>query len=125
MKDIAITLPRKIWDKIVAGEKTIELRKRIPGDFDVAESRCYVIEKGKKAVIGRLSLEFCRMRNDGFNRALLQSRACVPCTWIEKYYEGHEYMCVWHIRSCKMYKYYIEIEALGLNASPQSYTYVW
>lgn len=125
MADIAITLPRRLWDKIVAGKKTIELRKRIPKDFDIAEDWCYVIEKGKKRVLGRMSLKFSRIRNDGFNRAFLQARAYVPCKWMEEYYEGHEYMCLWHIINYKEYTADIGIGFLGLRSAPQSFVYVW
>lgn len=125
MADIAITLPLKLWDKIVAGKKTIELRKRIPKDFDIAEDWCYVVEKGKKRVLGRMTLTFCRMKNDEYNRALVQAGAGVPGTWIEKYYKGHRMMCLWCIKGCKEYSDNIGIGFLGIASAPQSYVYVW
>ena len=125
MADIAITLPRKLWDKIVAGEKTIELRKSMPKDFDIAEDWCYVIEKGTGRVLGRMSLKFCHARNDDFIRTLVQKDAGVPCEWIEKYYKGHAFMCLWHITCHLEFKYDIGIGFLGLHSAPQSFVYVW
>lgn len=124
MADIAITLPRNLWDKIVAGEKTIELRKRIPKDFDIAEDWCYVVEKGTRRVLGRMTLSFSRVENDGLNRELVKVCACVPCEWVEKYYKGHAYMCLWYITCRFEFKYDIGIGFLGLHSAPQSFAYV-
>lgn len=125
MADIAITLPRKLWDKIVAGEKTIELRKRIPKDFDITEDWCYVIEKGAGRVLGRLALSFSRVENDGLNRELAQACAGVPCEWIEKYYKGHRMMCLWYIKDFIEFKFDVLFGFLGLHSAPQSFAYVW
>ena len=50
MKDIVITLPFELWQKIVKKEKRIELRKGLPRLFDNSRSKCYVFPELAKAI---------------------------------------------------------------------------
>lgn len=50
--DIAITLPKHLWQLILAGKKTIELRKNFPTYFLTRTHKVFVCEKGSNKVLG-------------------------------------------------------------------------
>lgn len=56
--DIAITLPKDLWLKIVSGEKKVEMRKwDLPKHFDLKLDSIYVVIKGTRKVVGRFKVE--------------------------------------------------------------------
>ena len=125
MENIAITLPQKLWDKVVAGEKVVELRKRFPRRFDSELSRCYVVGKGTSMVLGALSLSFEQVENTDENRRLVQKGAGVPLAWIERYYAGHLYMHLWYIIHFGDFRDWdVDISVLGLARVPESFVYL-
>lgn len=60
--DIAITLPKDLWSKIVSGEKKVEMRKwDLPKHFDLKKDSIYVVLKGTRKVVGRFKVEDVKM----------------------------------------------------------------
>lgn len=56
--NIAITLPKDLWSKIVSGEKKVEMRKwDLPKHFDIKSDSIYVVLKGTRRVVGRFKVE--------------------------------------------------------------------
>ena len=123
--DIAITLPQKLWDMVSAGDKVVELRKRIPVRFDSEEDNCYVVGKGTRKVLGSMSLSFARLENTAANRRQVQKGAGVPLAWIEQYYAGHLYMHLWYITHfLDMGSWDVDITELGIARMPESFVYL-
>lgn len=125
--DIAITLPRSLWDKIVSGEKTIELRKNFPKMFRVNSDKIYVILKGTKKIAGYFQVSsfeyFYAESVSDFDPIL--SKISVPRQWIIGYVGYSSAVYLWHIRYVHPFVRLIERRSVwNIKTNPQSYVYV-
>lgn len=78
--NVLITLPKKLIDRIVSGDKLIEMRKVFPRHMKVGEDGFFVVEKGTKNVV-------CWCRVDYVENVIMTERIA------EKYWR---YLCVSH-----------------------------
>ena len=125
--DIAITLPKSLWDKIVSGEKSIELRKSKPIDYLLDFDRVYVVIKGSTDIVGYFYItDFvatspsCLMT---LHNAL--TKIAVSQDWISHYIEGETLVYLWYIG--KVFQYSEPLYrpfTLKLSNNPQSYIYL-
>lgn len=125
MKDIVITLPFELWQKIVKKEKRIELRKGLPRLFDNGLSKCYVVEKGTKNVLGYFTISSFHMcRYKGVIPEEFANLVGVSVSWIQQYYKIHDFMYMWNIR--RVFEYDPDPalwDMLKIKTNPQSYVY--
>lgn len=125
--DIAITLPKSLWDKIVSGEKSIELRKTRPYHFDIDFDRVYVVLKGSSDIVGYFNItEFvatttsCLMTNHNWLRKIAVSQ-----DWISNYVEGADFVRLWFIGKVVQFKVPLSRTfTMKLKNNPQSYIYL-
>lgn len=125
--DIAITLPKSLWDKIVSGEKSIELRKNQPYHFDIDFDRVYVVLKGSSDIVGYFNIaEFvatspsCLMTSQNWLRKIAVSQ-----DWISHYIEGASLVHLWFIGKVFQYKEPLSRPfTMKLSNNPQSYIYL-
>lgn len=125
--DIAITLPLDLWKKIVAGEKTIELRKNFPKEFDVVTDRVYVILKGTTLIAGYFVVSsFENFRVEGrsdFYPFLTQ--IAMPKQWIFDYWGYSPTVYFWHIRYVNPFVNLVDRRSVwNIKTNPQSFFYV-
>lgn len=125
--DIAITLPQDLWKKIVSGEKSIELRKNFPKDFDVTTDRVYVIWKGTTLIAGYFvvsSFEYLYAESIlDFERFLAE--ISVPIPWIVNYCGFSSVVYLWHIRYVNPFVNLVDRRSVwNIKTNPQSFVYV-
>lgn len=126
MKDIAITLPEKLWYFICSGRKKIELRKCIPIKFDPFINRCWVMEKGTTRVLGFFFIESFH-KDWNFRERIdeIANDAAVSVKFVETYYQGNRKAYIWKIgpvyQSSKPIDSFVEF---GMRTNPQSFVYV-
>lgn len=126
MKDIAITLPEKLWYLICSGQKKIELRKRIPVKFDPFICRCWVMKKGTAKVLGFFFIESFH-EDLKFRERIneIANDAAVSVEFVETYYQGYQKACIWKIgpvyQSTEPIDSFVEF---GMRTNPQSFVYV-
>lgn len=125
--DIAITLPKSLWDKIVSGKKTIELRKNFPKSFDVDVDKVYVILKGTPWIVGFFyvrSFEWFYARSvRDFEQILAQ--ISVPRQWIVNYVGYSSAVYLWHIRYVHAFTNALDRDVVwNMYSNPQSFVYI-
>lgn len=123
--DVLITLPKALIEKILSGEKTIEMRKRFPTELRPGQDGFFVVEKGTINVhcyckVGRvletaMAPEIAREYKD---------RVCVDEDYFLKYAPCGTYVYFWFISRVRPL---IDITTYDLEIvrNPQSYTYVY
>lgn len=125
--DIAITLPQDLWKKIVSGEKTIELRKNFPKEFDVKTDRVYVIWKGTTLIagyfmVGSFEALFAESISDFDN---ILSKISVPRQWIIRYVGYSSMVYLWHVRDVVQFGNPIDRRYYWMmQTNPQSFVYL-
>lgn len=125
--DIAITLPKSLWDKIVSGEKSIELRKTRPYHFDIDFDRVYVVIKGSNDIVGYFNItDFmgtspsCLMTCHNWLRKI-----AVAQDWISNYIEGATSVHLWFIgKVFQFQKPLYRPFTLKLSNNPQGFIYL-
>lgn len=125
MENIVITLPKDLWNSIKRGEKKIVLRKSIPVKFDNYYSKCYVILKGTRNVVGYFYIDtFHKIQKNSNLIKNLSGLACITEDWILKYYQNRDCITCWHIG--KVYDFeWLEYASklIGSKPNPQAYYY--
>lgn len=125
--DIAITLPKTLWEKIVSGEKQIELRKNFPKDFNVNVDKVYVCLKGTEFIAGFFKvLSFAPMLAEcvcAYHD--IPPKIAVPIKWIDNYVKNSSWVYLWYI------DYVVPFAGNGcyrslynLKKNPQSFVYL-
>lgn len=118
--DIAITLPKDLWLKIVSGDKKVEMRKwDLPKHFDIKLDSIYVVIKGTRKVVGRFKVEavqwsylqFAAWRrfSDGLG---------VSYQWFTQYWGNSSIMYFFVIGNCRVLSCRENIE---VSHAPQKY----
>lgn len=125
--DIAITLPKSLWEKIVSGEKQIELRKNFPRDFNVNVDKVYVCLKGTEFIAGFFKvLSFAPMLADcvcAYHD--IPPKIAVPIKWIDNYVKNSSWVYLWYIDDVVSFDgngCYRSI--FNLKKNPQSFVYL-
>lgn len=126
MSDIVITLPAKLWQKIVSGEKGVEVRKCLPKHIVPENSRVFVIEKGTTRVVGWFRyMGFAKSWYPDIMWEKYGDSIGVTRDWFMKYVEGKLPFYLWKIGEVHCYKYdYIDLRLLGVRKNPQCFAYV-
>lgn len=125
--DIAITLPNSLWDKIVSGKKTIELRKNFPKFFDVDVDKVFVILKGTPQIVGFF---YVRSFEWTYAKGLLDDKSIllkisVPRQWIANYIGDIHVVYLWHIREVYTFPRPLDRSIVwNMYTNPQSFVYV-
>lgn len=126
MADIVITLPAKLWQKIVNGEKGVEVRKCLPRFIVSGHSRVFVVEKGTNRVVGWF-------RYMGFVKSWWPDiiweqhgkSIGVPRDWFMQYVEGKRPFYLWKVGEVHCYSSdCINLQMLGVRKNPQGFAYV-
>jgi hypothetical protein len=124
--NIAITLPKNLWDKICSGEKLYECRKQIPRNFLPGCDSVWVILKGTNKVVGFFKID--TFLTDVPVKEVAESyldEICVEKTWLEQYAKQDDVLQLWRIQPV-VYLAAIQQDRekfLGLSFNPQGYAY--
>ena len=123
--DIAITLPKELWKRIVSGEKGFEIRKECPKRFTLGSNVVYIILKGTKDVVGYftvLSMSPVRI-NDAVR---CNNLICTDAGWIAKYLDyGNQTGYLWKVGDVNVFfPHSKNIVDLHLKSNPQSFCYI-
>ena len=123
--NIIITLPHYLWAHICIGTKKIELRKKIPLNFQTNESKCFVVLKGTHRIIGWFTIsQFTKMPTPKPCTPDFAKALCVPRNWVDEYLKKSDYCYCWHIKDVYAYKQRVDIkENFEIHSNPQSYVY--
>lgn len=126
MADIAITLPANLWQKIVSGEKDLELRKSLPKRIDPMVSRVYVILKGTSRVAGYFDYCGCvAMDNREVAWRGYGHRLGITEDWFLKYTSNCKQFFFWKVGYVHVFVGNYSVQGLlGLWKNPQSFAYV-
>lgn len=124
-KNVIITLPESLWEKIVSGEKKIEVRKNAPkGEFDV--TKVYVIIKGTDIVAGYFTLnDIIICDSVWWFYTMYEKQIGVPFEWLLKYAGGlYKKLYGWRVGKIKcLEKLNLFRSDFGLKSNPQSFVY--
>lgn len=125
MENILITLPKDLWDSIKRGKKTIELRKSIPVKFDNCYSKCYVVLKGTRYVVGYFYIDtFHKIPKTDYHIKNISKLACISEDWILKYYQNQDCITCWHIGQVYDFEWLeYASKLIGSKPNPQAYYY--
>lgn len=125
--DIAITLTMSLWKKIVTGEKTIELRKNFPIDFNFNEDKVFVCLKGTEFIVGYFmvsSFVFCTSDHVCTSQEL-SHKIAVPIKWIYNYVTKKSWVYLWYIGGVFVFKGNgIHRSLFRIYKNPQSFIYL-
>lgn len=119
--NVLITLPKRLIDKIIIGEKTYELRSRIPLKYD-DHSRIYVVEKGTRRI--RLSFKSHSFFGiQGGKREALQYSNLLGISKDEflSYIVTYKELYFWPIQD--LMNECFSIDDINIKKNPQSYIY--
>lgn len=125
--DIAITLPKSLWDKIVSGEKKIELQKNRPSSYHIIRDRVYVVIKGSNIVVGYFYIETfmattpsCLMTCPNWLKQIAVSK-----DWITSYIKDADLIYLWFIWNVVSFEEPLSMTfTMKLSHNPQSYVYL-
>lgn len=124
--NIVITLPEDLIKKIALGQKTVEVRKNYPKDFDPAIDSVYVVKKGTNDVVMRFQMyNFNHAYHVKFAWALYHSQMGIPYEWYRDYTMGHDKIYLWKISSVFCFFVPWQLKTLtNLTNNPQSFAYI-
>lgn len=120
--NVLITLPKKLIDAIISGDKRYEMRKCIPKNMTLGEDGFFVVEKGTDIIRC-----WCRVDKitgtyvDNFSIDWFVSRLCVPADYIEKYASG-KIVYLWSISKVIVLKNLCR-DSLFVDKNPQQFAY--
>lgn len=120
MPVVILSLHQKWWQKMVAGEKVLELRKTKPQCK--APFRVLVYVTGGVGIVGEfICPEVLEIKN--FEEAERKSK--VPAHDIHNYAAGsRNKVHGWEITAVKEYPRTVTLEELGMKRAPQSWQYM-
>ena len=126
MADIAITLPADLWQKIVSGEKDLELRKIRPKGLVAMVSRVFIILKGTSRVAGYFDYCGCiEMDNRYIAWRDYGDRLGIPRDWFLRYTSNCQRFFFWKVGYVHVFTgHYDARKLLGLRTNPQCFAYV-
>lgn len=124
MKAVLMSMKSKWWEKILSGEKSLEIRKTAPeggaGEPEPWPLLVLVYVSGTGGVQGQF---WC----NGWVRTNLLSyfveRSCVPLHDLEEY-AGGKSLCGWIVKDPEKYDEPSPLAEFGLSRPPMSWQYV-
>lgn len=124
--DILITLPKNLIDKILSGEKTVEVRTRRPIQFDLYKDIVYVVQKGTRRVVMEFTIEqFVDVDKAGLLFLYNEGNVGVDLDWLMKYAANKNTFSIWYISFVtSLNSIDLTLDIMQVKAAPQSYTYV-
>lgn len=122
--DVLITLPKHLIEKILSGEKTIEMRKKFPKKLEIGNDGFFVVEKGTKNVRCwcKVSKEERHLMHP-INLCKYAPRICVSKEYMLKYAPPPEFASFWFISEVRELSN-VTIQNLDIHRNPQSFEYV-
>ncbi|MCI2105420.1 MAG: hypothetical protein LKK00_01685 [Intestinimonas sp.] len=125
MKAVLMSMKPQWWEKILSGEKTLEIRKTAPVDGFSGENTwrsllVLVYVSGTGEIQGQF---FCHGWMKAGDYAYLSKRSCVPPEALVNYAAGKR-LCAWMVREPKKYDTPRQLAELGLTRPPMSWRYV-
>lgn len=117
---VILSLHREWWQKMVTGEKVLELRKTKPRC--TAPFRVFVYVTGGAGVVGEfVCTEVLEIKN--FREA--EKKSMVPARDIHNYVTGgRNKVYGWEVSAVKEYEKPLPLETLGIKRAPQSWQYI-
>lgn len=122
---ILISIQQKWWEKILSGEKTLEIRKTAPrllfGLDNSPPCTVFVYVSGTGAVQGQFS---CPGIIQTADLASLVERACVPLGDLSSYAGRKRVLYGWEIAEPEQYDTPRPLAEFGVKRPPMSWQYV-
>ena len=124
--NIVITLPSHLIDAIISGEKTIEISKTKPRNFEISSDWVYVVERGTKDVVIAFSVRyFSYYHNNLMAWHYCKDKCGISEMQFRQYTDNARYIVLWHICVVQTFSVPVDlVEELGVSRAPQSYCYV-
>ena len=124
--DIVITLPKNLIDKILSGEKTVEVRTHKPIMFGLYRDIVYVVQKGTRRVVMNFTVEdFLDVDRAGLLFIYNEGNIGVDLNWLMKYAANKKKFSVWCIGCVSSLECMnLTLDDLHVKVAPQSYAYV-
>lgn len=120
--NILITLPKKLIDNIISGEKKYEMRKRLPKYMRVGEDGFFVVEKGTDKIRCWCRVDKVRLIYVGpISAKLLSSSLCVSKKDIERYAKRQS-VYLWKIGKVVTFTG-LKRDPLLIKRNPQQFAY--
>ena len=120
---IAITLPRKLIDKIINGQKRIELRKSVPV-LEGCMMQVYVVEKGTKRVPIQFRVDSICYRTPWWIWVNYEHQLGITFNEFMNYTKSSKKLYGWHICNVRELSPTFDIDCLGIKKAPQSFVYI-
>ncbi len=120
---IAITLPRKLIDKIISGEKEIELRKSFPA-LEGCLMQVYVVEKGTKRVPIQFRVDSVCHKSPWWIWTHYADQTGIRLSEFLSYVKDSKLIYGWHICNVRVLSPTFDIDCLGIKKAPQSFVYI-
>lgn len=124
--DIAITLPKFLWEQICSGEKQYECRKSIPRNFFRDTDKVFVILKGSTDVVGWFEITrfLSCVEVDEVKEKYLNKLGIIE-EWLDEYAKHEDVLQLWEINPVvyEFSKPQNRESFLGIRNNPQSYVY--
>lgn len=123
--NIVITLPQFLIEKIVCGEKTIEVRTKIPRTFDTNGDCVFVVEKGTNTIVAWFIIDKFLWGNMYSSYWKYHGKKMgINKEWYLRYCSDKKQLCLWFIKKAKMFKHPIPINYFDdVHKAPQSFIY--
>jgi len=119
MKAVLLSLHPEWWDLILAGRKTVEIRKTAPSNCEWPVRVLVYLTAPVSAVVGEF-LCFGYQKTNRYRQ--FHPRSCVSLSDLYKYGKGKE-ICGWDIASPMLYPQKKTLTQLGIRRPPQSWQY--
>lgn len=132
MKTILLSLHQKWWDKILTGEKVLEIRKTHPSE-KYSKYKVIVYVTGGVGVVGEFICdEFLKVRTIpdfplfvGVDNLHLYESSCLTKGDLQKYSKGSpKPLWAWHISHVKDYGFPRPLSEYGIKRPPMSWMYI-
>jgi len=123
--NIVITLPRILIDRIISGKKSVEVRSKVPTNFNLKTDVVYVAEKGTSKVPLMFSIkEFISFEDKTEAINYIINDAAVSMQFLKNYAKDKKTMCIWVLgRVCLLSESRHMATWLGIKKNPQSFIY--
>ena len=135
MKQVLISIHKRHLDRILSGEKTLEVRTTWPQNIDIP-FRVLMYETGKNG--GAKRIRACAVC-DGFVSLLdadlplggerptqylleFSKQSCLEISEIESYMATHVLLAGWHLKNVDSYD--ASLSDIGVKRAPQSWQYI-
>lgn len=126
---VALSIKRKYMDKLISGEKTVEIRKSSPVRLfgEIAQGRAvvaYLIPSGSKCVEAVAAFGRFDIFTANADLERLARRACLTMDTLHAYM-GKAVGHAWHLlRPAERFVRPIPLSLTGIHRAPQSWQYI-